>query len=115
MAILNSRRILLRSDVLKILLVAGSIILPFIMLYSCKYSVKLKNIFNLIAVIAALVFGNIASLSIYTVINDNVVFMTRIHAIFLNPFFLIAGAYLGIYFLYLLLRLTVAELQNKNS
>lgn len=67
-------------------------------------------VFHLLAFMAALVFGNIASLSIYQIIKDNTVMMTNIHAIFLNPFFLITGAYIGVYFLYQLIRLTTNEI-----
>jgi len=34
---------------------------------------------------------------IYKIIRDSTVFMTNIHAIFLNPFFLVTASYLGLY------------------
>lgn len=92
---------------MKIVLIVGSIVIPLIMFYSQKYWVRLRLIYNLIAIIAVLIFGNIASLSIYKIIIDKTVFMTAIHAIFLNPFFLIAGTYIGIYILYKLLLLSM--------
>jgi len=94
------------------MLIVGSIALPLIMFYSQKYWVRLRLIYNLFAIIAGLVFGNIASLSIYKIIKDKTVFMTAIHAIFLNPFFLIAGSYIGIYVLYRLLLLSMEEQQE---
>jgi len=97
----------------RILLIAGSIILPLLMFYSQKLWLQLRFIYNLVAIIAALVFGNIASLSIYKIIRDNKVFMTSIHGIFLNPFFLIAGSYLGIYVLYRLLLLSKEEQEEQ--
>lgn len=103
------------GDIVKIMMIAGSIILPLIMFYSQKYLVRLRLIFNLAAIIALLVFGNIATLSIYKIIKDNTVFMTAIHAVFLNPFFLIAGSYIGIYILYGLLLLTMEEQQEEPS
>src|SRR5699024_2846286 len=96
-------------DIMKVMLIAGSIILPLIMFYSQKHWLRLRFIYNFVAIIAALVFGNIASLSIYKIIKDKTVFMTSIHAIFLNPFFLIAGSYIGIYALYRLLLLSLEE------
>lgn len=66
-------------------------------------------IFNTIALISAVIFGNIAATSIYQVIIDNTIFMTEIHAIFLNPFFLITGAYLGVYIIYRLIMITLKE------
>ncbi|GGA72128.1 transposase [Ornithinibacillus halotolerans] len=90
---------------MKVFLVIGSILIPILMFYIQRNSPKLALLYHSIAVIAALVFGNIASLSIYQVIKDNTVLMTNIHAIFLNPFFLLSGAYLGVYVMYLLLNL----------
>ncbi|WP_332651688.1 transposase [Lysinibacillus sp. 54212] len=65
--------------------------------------------FNIAAVLSAIIFGSIASTSIYQIIVDNAVFMTTIHAIFLNPIFLVTGAYLGLYVIYRLMRLTYEE------
>lgn len=92
-----------------IFFILGSILLPLLMLYSQKISTKFNLVYNILAIIAILVFGNIASLSIYKVIKENSVFMTTIHAIFLNPFFLITGAYIGIYVLYRMLLLSMQE------
>lgn len=94
---------------MKTILIAGSIIFPLIMFYSLKFWIRLRLIYNVVAIIAALVFGNIASLSIYKIIKDKTVFMTAIHAVFLNPIFLIAGSYIGIYVLYRLLLLSMEE------
>ena len=66
-------------------------------------------IFNIIAVISTLIFGNIAATSIYQILIDNAVFMTTIHGIFLNPYFLIAGGYLGVFIIYRLMVLTWDE------
>lgn len=66
-------------------------------------------IFNIIAVISTLIFGNIAATSIYQILIDNAVFMTAIHGIFLNPYFLIAGGYLGVFIIYRLMVLTWDE------
>ena len=61
-----------------------------------------RIIFNLLALISALVFGNIAAVAIQNILKDDTVFMTNIHGIFLNPFFLITGAYLGVYLIYII-------------
>lgn len=94
---------------MKIILVALSIILPLIMVYLQKSWFILRNVYHFLALTALLIFGNIASLSIYTILKDGTVFMTAIHGIFLNPFFLITGAYLGIYMLYRLLLLSFGK------
>jgi len=82
------------------------------MFYSQKVWPLLRFIYNLVSIIAVLVFGNIASLSIYKIIKDKTVFMTAIHAVFLNPLFLFAGSYIGIYVLYRLLLLSMEEQQE---
>jgi len=94
---------------MKLILIIGSVALPIIMVYSEKFWLRLRDIYNAISMIALLTFGNIASFSIYKVIIDGTVFMTAIHGVFLNPFFLIAGAYIGIYVLYRLLLLSIKE------
>lgn len=91
---------------MKIILIAGSIVFPLIMFYSQKIWIRLRLIYNLVSIIAVLVFGNISSLSIYKIIEDKTVFMTAIHAVFLNPLFLLAGSYIGVYVLYRLLLLS---------
>lgn len=78
-------------------------IVPLLMYFLQRKWATFRLVFDVIAIISVLVFGNIASLSIYQIIKDNTVLMTNIHAVFLNPFFLITGAYMGIYIIYLLL------------
>ena len=94
---------------MKILLIVSSIAFPIIMFFLQNRIRIFRMIFNIIAVIATLVFGNIASTSIYQIIIDNAVFMTTIHSIFLNPYFLITGAYLGVFTIYRLMILSLDE------
>ena len=93
---------------MKILLVLGSVVAPIVM-YSLYKKKVFRITFNVLAILSALIFGNIASLSIHQIIVDDAVFMTTIHGIFLNPFFLISGAYLGVYLLYRLIVITLHE------
>lgn len=67
------------------------------------------RIYDMLALVSFLIFGNIASLSIYKVIIEKTVFMTTIHGIFLNPIFLITGAYIGLYVLFRLLLFSFGE------
>jgi hypothetical protein len=97
---------------MKVLLILTSIILPLVMYVIEKLWFKSRLVFNLVAIISVLIFGNIASLSIYSIIKNKTVFMTTIHAVFLNPFFLITGGYLGIYLLYRLIKVALHELKN---
>lgn len=94
---------------MKILLVASSIVVPIVMLYLKHTSDKFKMVFNIVAVISTIIFGSIISTSIYQIIADDAVFMTTIHAIFLNPVFLLTGAYLGVFTIYKIMVLTLEE------
>lgn len=84
-------------------LVLASILTPLIMFFLQKRWDQLQFAFNLVALVSILIFGNIAAESIYQIIKEKTVFMTNIHAIFLNPYFLITGSYLGLYVIYRLL------------
>lgn len=90
-------------------LILGSIIFPGLMFFLQTKWKWTRTLFNIIAILTLLIFANISSLSIYQIIKDNTVLMTNIHAVFLNPFFLMTGAYLMVYTLYLLLILTLEK------
>lgn len=94
---------------MKILLIVASIVVPIAMLYLKHKSENFTLIFNVVAVVSLLVFGSIASTSIYQVIVDGAVFMTTIHALFLNPVFMVTAAYVGVFLLYRLMFLTWEE------
>lgn len=94
---------------MKTLLVILSIVVPVGMIYLNKKYNKFTVIFNVTAVISTVIFGSIASTSIYQIHADNAVFTTDIHGIFLKPFFLMTGAYLGVYIIYRLILLTLKE------
>ncbi|WP_019395634.1 hypothetical protein [Priestia filamentosa] len=94
---------------MKIILILGSLIFPFIMLILQKKYTVLNFVFNVFAFVAILLFGDIISLAIHDVLQEDLVFMTTIHAILLNPFLLISGAYIGVYLLYRILLLIVKE------
>lgn len=95
---------------MEILLISGSIVSPLLMLFLRRYWPISRFVFNILALFSALIFGNIASLAIHEIIEDKTVFMTNIHGLFLNPFFLIAAAYTGVYFLYRMLIWTSEEI-----
>lgn len=94
---------------MKLILVAISILLPTAMYVLQRFFKKTRIFFNCAAVLSAIIFGNIASLAIYEILKDQTVFMTNIHAIFLNPYFLLTGGYLGVYILYRLLIIIDSE------
>ncbi|MNO40665.1 hypothetical protein D3C76_308200 [compost metagenome] len=94
---------------MKVLIVLGSIVVPIVMLMIQRKWIKWRIVFNAASILSALILGNISALSIYKILRDNTVFMTSIHAIFLNPMFLMTGAYLGVYLVYRLLLITYEE------
>lgn len=94
---------------MKILLVISSIVVPIVMLYLKHKSNSFRTIFNIVAIISIIIFGSIASTSIYQVIIDGEVFMTTIHSLFLNLVFLATGAYLGTFIIYRLMVMALEE------
>lgn len=93
-------------DILKIIIIATTLLVPILMLYLQHNSDKTRHFFTAMAVISSIVFGSIAATSIYQIIVDDAVFMTTIHAVFLNPLFLVAGAYMGVFLIYQLMYFT---------
>jgi hypothetical protein len=85
-----------------------SILLPLLMLNLVSRWCFFMWIFNGLAILAAFAFGNISFAYVYNIIQHHQVFMNK-HAIFLNPWFLGSGVYLGLYVMYLLFRLFVIE------
>lgn len=69
----------------------------------------MRSVFNLLMVICVIISGDIAAISLYQIIRDNAVFMTRIHGLFLNPLFMATGAYVGLYTIYRLMLLSRKE------
>lgn len=94
---------------MKVMIIVGSIILPLVMIYIYNYWQKIYTFLNMLMVLSVILFGNIAALSIYQIIKNNEVFMTAIHAIFLNSIFLITGAYIGIYTIHRLMLLLIKD------
>ncbi|WP_244853674.1 transposase [Ornithinibacillus bavariensis] len=88
---------------LVIFLIIGSMILPILMVVLYKKWNWFQLLFTSVAIISVLIAGNILTFAIYDVIKHEKVFMTTIHGIFLNPLFLITGAYLGVYVIFSLL------------
>lgn len=97
---------------MKWLILLSSFAIPIVMVIMQSIWGVFHHVFNLLALVAVLVFGNIAAFKVYEIIRDDAVFMTTIHGLFLHPMFLIATSYLGIYLLYKLLVGSFAELIN---
>jgi|SRR5690625_73703 len=118
MLVLFSDRIIQHSVwmviiIVKVLLIAGSIVLPLLMIYVQCHWKRMSTLLNILMILSAITFGNITALSIYQIIRDNTVFMTAIHGVFLNPLFLVTGIYIGLYTIYRLLLLSKKEWDYK--
>lgn len=100
---------------MKVILTIGSIVLPLAMFYMQYRWYRARAIFNILMVISVILFGDISALSIWQIIKDHAVFMTAIHAIFLDPIFLATGAYIGIYTIYRLMLLSKNEWGKAND
>lgn len=94
---------------MKFIIISGSIILPLVMIYIYNHWQKIYTLLNILMILSVIIFGNIAALSIYQIIKNGEVFMTAIHAVFLNPIFLITGAYIGIYTIHQLMLLLLKD------
>lgn len=94
---------------MNILIGVANILFPFFMYVltvKTKYS---RSLFNYIATVALFIFTIVTATFLYQILVSGKLFTTKIHAIFLNPLFLISGSYLGVYIIYRLIVLTVKE------
>lgn len=90
---------------MKFVLIAATVIVPLGMYYLEQKQSRIKTLYHVIAFIFLIIFSNIVVIKVYEIIVNGVVFTMEIHGLFLNPLFLISGAYLGVYVIYLLLHL----------
>jgi len=90
-------------------MLVATIGIPSLMVYLQQKWAIFRLLFNILGVIAAILFSTIAATAITNIILEDAVFMTTIHAVFLNPIFLITGAYLGLYLIYRLIMMTIQE------
>ncbi|MCQ6533604.1 MULTISPECIES: hypothetical protein [Bacillus] len=99
---------------MKLLIGTLPIVLSFIF-YLFALHPKIRIVLHISAYLTLYVLGTIISINIYDVLIQNLVFMTSIHGILLNPLFLLAGAYIGIYTLYLILSQIITKLMNSKN
>ncbi|WP_078394308.1 hypothetical protein [Shouchella patagoniensis] len=84
-------------------LVAGFYLIVSLCMYFLGRNRFLDRLFSLMAVVSLLIFAGIVSYAIFSIISNETVFMTSIHSLFLNPFFLVSGGYLLFFSLYRLI------------
>ncbi|PFE03012.1 hypothetical protein COE15_00775 [Bacillus cereus] len=73
---------------------------------------KIHAFLDICAYLSLYILGILIAFNIYDVVLHGLVFMTTIHAILLNPLFLITGAYVGVYSLYLLIYKLITNLRK---
>lgn len=73
---------------------------------------KIRVFLDICAYLSLYILGTIIAFHVYDVVLHDLVFMTTIHGILLNPLFLITGAYTGVYSLYLLIYKLVTSLRR---
>ncbi|MCP8968910.1 hypothetical protein [Ectobacillus ponti] len=95
---------------MKFLLMAGPLAGSAILLLLAVHP-RIRLLLHVLAYICAYIFGAILSITIYEVRRNHTVFMTEVHEVLLNEVFLLCGAYLGAYGLYMLLRLIMEQLR----
>ncbi|NEW04416.1 transposase [Paenibacillus sp. SYP-B3998] len=95
-----------------VFLVLLVLIVPLAMLVGAWLFRSWQVIYYGVAVVCAYVFGMISVVAIYRIIHDETVFMTNIHAVFQNNLFLLSGAYLGSYGIYMLQYWTLKQLRR---
>jgi hypothetical protein len=91
------------------LILLSAIFIPLMMLGLVRAFAICRRLFDGIAVLSSYVFGIIAAMAVYKILRDDTVFMTHIHGIFNNGWFLTSGAYLGNYGLYKLIQMMVRQ------
>ncbi|AJK88148.1 MULTISPECIES: hypothetical protein [Lysinibacillus] len=92
---------------MNVFIIVTIIVIPALMVYLQQKSDKMRLVFNALGVVSAILFGYIAATSITQIILEDMVFMTTIHAVFLNPIFLLTGAYLGLFFIQYMIDITI--------
>ncbi|WP_438445429.1 transposase [Gorillibacterium sp. sgz5001074] len=86
-----------------LLIVAGTVLIPLAMWGTSVSREGLRSAYDLLALAAALTFGIWSGLAVYGINRHHTVLTTEIHKLFLDPWFLSAGAYLGLYGIYRIL------------
>jgi len=97
----------------KIVLIAAFIAVPFVMAGLAHRNRALATALHLLAVLSFFVAGSIFAAVMYEVVKQGTQLTSQIHAVFLYPSFLIAGAYIGVYIPYRLLRELAFHLDDK--
>lgn len=99
---------------MSIMIVLLMILIPACMLIGAWLFTACRIIFLVLALGSVYVFGGISAVAVYEILRDDTVFMTNIHAVFKNQLFLLSGAYLGCFGIYMLWRWLFRELRTES-
>ncbi|MEC0247627.1 hypothetical protein P4H65_17695 [Paenibacillus chitinolyticus] len=79
-------------------LVWGTVVaVPWLLVWLQNKVTGAKFIIDVLAYAALVLFSGIAGITVAEILVNNTVFMTSVHKVFLNPFFLASGGWLGLY------------------
>ncbi|MDM5188299.1 hypothetical protein QUF99_13510 [Bacillus sp. DX4.1] len=87
---------------MKLIISLLPIVISFVFLLFTAHP-KFRIFLDVCAYFSLYGFGTIIAFTVYDVLVHNMVFTTTVHRILINPLFLITGAYIGVYLLYLIL------------
>ena len=93
------------------LLMLGAILAPVAMFLLRRYRMAAVA-FDLLAAISVLLANLSAGLAVLAIKQHSTEFTTEVHSIFLDPMFLGAAGYIGIYSVYRLMRTTLRRWQH---
>ncbi|MDF2669593.1 MAG: hypothetical protein K0R67_1899 [Paenibacillus sp.] len=88
---------------MKLLIVAGTIIVPVLMLVLQWTSITIKRIMDGLVIVCAFITAITIAFVVQQSISSDTVFTTDVHKVFHNKVFLLASSYLGLYGLYRML------------
>lgn len=94
---------------MKVLIVAGTIVSPFILLGLHWFSFKIKIALDALALLCAFIFAITIGLAVEQSISNDTVFTTDVHKVLHYGLFRWAASYLGLYGLYRLLLCVLME------
>ena len=97
---------------MQLLLMLGAILLPVVMFLLRRYHL-LAVAFDLLAAISVLLANLSGGNAVLAIKQHHSEFTTEVHRIFIDPMFLSAAGYIGIYSVYRLLMTTLRRMKKR--
>ena len=98
---------------MQLLLIAGTILVPLVMFVLHRR--RIAVLFDLLAALSVFAANISAGLAVLAIKQQNTEFTTHIHQVFIDPLFLAATGYVGLYSAYRLLVATAHAWTQKNG